>query len=306
MPIFSSFEKDIVKCISEMDISNPHIFGEWVSPVMFKSKECALYLATNANNHVSQNETARLYGRNGANSHELRGNMLTVLSLIRYLEDNRYVYLQPGPSAVSEFLFNEDSLSPQPLSVESITTDSEGNVISANRFDPSFIDKYRVKLGNGGVFIVKTEKDSGLCKSYIEYDGDTMLNELHLSDTLSPQIERIFSSQIFPTVRLKNLVDRDFKSEEEIATEKAHDNAQAQLREAKLQSRCSFGALIAAISTIVISIVLPKCDKTANETLQHVQSIDAKITEPKPMREAMPTYVQTPQKIASKDTILTP
>jgi hypothetical protein len=251
MPIFSEFEKQIIKHISDMDATKPQIFGCSLSSVMFKSKDCALYLAMGTNNYLSQEPIAKLYCQSEKASIYSRS-IITLISLIKYLEQNQYICIFPNATHVSNLLFNEDSYSPDELSYDSIIN------------GPG----YETTLNNNkGKHIIRY-KNNHVDTSEILYTEQIKLDAHGLGYMLYGEIERIFASYVYPTDRLVQLVKDNFKDAQELAVSK-------QLQEANNQTRYAFLAVVISLVTLVASIIIPAYTSSEKEILDHAKSIDS-------------------------------
>jgi hypothetical protein len=199
MPTFSDFEKNIIQGIVD---TTPQILGCCISSLMFQSNECALYVSLATNNELSEDPIAQLYCKKELMSEYIR-KVITIISLIKYLERNQYICVFPNRSHVYNYLFNEDSPTPEDLT-----------------YKPGQVDasELLLQLGNGGTLKI-TYHEHGR-ESKILYADNSVLVSYRFEHALYQEIERVFTSCVHPTVRLVELVRANFQEPQEIATAK--------------------------------------------------------------------------------------
>ena len=225
---FTDFEKRIIKRISETKPENTFIFGDYISSEFFKSKQLALLL-------LYRNKSYNLFHKMGTISaiKEEYAKISQLLSLLHYLEINRYIDILPIPLPDFDvYLFYEDK--------NSINIDDKN---------------YRIYIDKTMDRYITIPHDSEK-ESFLIDGGKSVMQGVTFTKELYERFVHFFNSVIYPTSSLIELVKNDYVSEEENRFNISMRNAQKQLEEARRSVTISKIALGIAISVAILSPIL--------------------------------------------------
>lgn len=185
---FTDFEKRIIKKISETKPEDASIFGDYIASEFFKSKQLALLL-------LHQYQSYNLF-------HEVKNisaikveyaKISQLLSLLQYLETNRYIDILPITPITSIDLFYEDK-------GDTMNIDSQQLRIYINQKDHS---KYI------------TLPQEPVNRTFLVENGEQIMEGVTFTKELYERFVHYFNSVIYPTSSLIELVKNNYVSEEE-------------------------------------------------------------------------------------------
>lgn len=226
---FTDFEKRIIKKISEINPEDASIFGDYIASEFFKSKQLALLLL---HEYKSYNLFHKVDSKSSIRKEYSRISQL--LSLLHYLEINRYIYILPVTLPKSNVdLFYEDK-------GDTMHIDAEDYRIYINQTKDKYI----------------TIPHNFENKSFLLDAGNTVMQGFTFTKELYERFVHFFNSVIYPTSSLKELVKNNYVSENEHRFNLSMENAQKQLEEARQSVKMSKRALCIAILVAILSPIL--------------------------------------------------
>lgn len=230
MPVFSDLDKKVMRLIAEMDVDSPKVLGELVTPIIFKTKQSALFIDMDVDQHGFV-----LLGKAKGGfkvDHESRNNLISLISLIQFLEKKRFVltFEENIDFSAPTTLFYEDAPSFYNLNFD-FPGEKEGryNKTYLKRHKCALLNEAELKISISGIteekfdsmliFALKEDRDKSVNKAEITYPDGSKLINAWAPQQYFPEIRRIMFSTPFPSQSLKEFVKNDFKTQDEISTE---------------------------------------------------------------------------------------
>ncbi len=242
MPYFTDREKEIIRLIDRFDVDHPVMLGNLLTPVLFKDSQTAV---------VISNEFRRCYllalNDGGRTHHSARATVIELVSLLNYLEENRYVVIMNGPNSDSLDVFYEGYI---PLGDFDGIDYTPGPVSSLTK---------RQRLENNQELRIREcfEKGfrCGIQPSIYLGDGNSMTS-IEYGDNLKEELMKYIHSYVYPTLLLNQLVRNDFKSESEINNERVLEKTDIQIEEAAQQVKRGTEAVLIAMLTLFLTVLM--------------------------------------------------
>lgn len=185
--------------------------------ILFDTEEWSLLL-------IENEEESILLSRDSRYTSDQTTSLIDTLSILKFLEENGYICSLPQKGYQSLFFYHSQ------IKDATVTVPHE---------------KYECALG----FIF--QKRDGVC--WMEsYQRKKMMTGVLLPKDLTRMLKRYFASSIYPTSKLVELKEQNFKSLEEIYQEN-------QLKEANRNLKISWSALFVSLLMPVFAIFLNNC-----------------------------------------------
>lgn len=242
MPYFTVREKEIIRLIDGFEIEHPEMLGNVLTPVIFKDGQIAVVISKRFN------QCCLLALNDGGHTHHrARARVIELVSLLEYLEENRYIVIMNGPYTDSWDTFYKGYIPMGRLE----TIDHTSGIISSVT--------ERQLLENNQQLQVKECFENGIMCGIVPGiylgDGNTLTN-IEYGDNLKEKLIKYLCSYVYPTLLLHQLVRDNFKSESEINNERVLEKADVQIEKAGQQVKRGTQAVMLALITLVLTILV--------------------------------------------------
>ena len=243
--IFTEFEKRIINTIAAQDLNTIHPFGYTGREILFPKNEGAIFIPKDVligNEYHSVLFLLALH--DGGRFHAvMRERVVAFVSLMKYLEDNRLVYIMDGP-------INKPCLYYSGYQ----HTHIENSSVSSKQKGMITINDYQVNIEENIEFKYQSIVRDGYIRHYdnvqLHILPDTYMGAIEFGGNIKNDLYRYVNAFIYPTITLTEMISHDFKTESERL-------AEASLYAAKEQVKKAQQTLIIAIITLISSIAIP-------------------------------------------------
>lgn len=243
--IFTDFEKRIINAIVAQDQNTIHPFGYAGKEVLFPKNEGAIFIPKDILIGDKFHSGLILLARHeGGRLHAImRERVVAFVSLMKYLEDNRLIYIMDGP-------INKPCLYYSGYK----HTDIENNPVSRLERGLVTFNNYRVDIENDIEFKYQSIVRDGFIRHYdnvqLHILPDTYMGAIEFGGNIKNDLYRYVNALVYPTITLTEMISHDFKTESERLAEASLDAAKKQVKKAQQ-------TLIIAIITLISSIAIP-------------------------------------------------
>ncbi len=252
--IFTDIEKSIINTIATQDISEIKPFGYTARSVLFPKTEGALFIPEDVLIGNGYQQVLFLLARHdGGITHSLMiERIISFVSLIKFLEDNRLIYIIDGPSNKPCFYYEGY----QYINIENQPVSSTSN-------GDTTVNDYIVNIENGIEFKYQSIIRDGYPRHYenvqIMMPKDIRLGAIDIGGNIKNELYRYINAFIYPTITLRDIINHGFKTEPERIAEESLKAANAQVTKANQ-------TLIVAILTLISTVALPILISSINDT----------------------------------------
>lgn len=251
---FTEIEKSIINIIANQNINEIKPFGYTARSIIFPKTEGALFIPEDVLIGEKYHRVLYLLARHdGGRTHSLmRERIVTYVSLIKYLEDNRLIYIMDGPEnkpCLYYEVYQHINIANEPVN-------------STQRGDTT-INDYRIQIEDGIEFKYQSVVRDGYNRHYdnvqVRILPDTYIGNIGFGGNIKDDLYRYVNSFIYPTITLKEMIDHDFKSESERIAEESLDAAKKQVKKAQQTLIIAIITLISSIAIPILSCAIPDC-----------------------------------------------
>lgn len=243
--IFTEFEKGIINTIAAQDLNTIHPFGYAGREILFPKNKGAIFIPKDVligNEYHSVLFLLALH--DGGRSHAvMRERVVAFVSLMKYLEDNRLIYIMDGP-------INKPCLYYSGYK----HTNIEKNPVSSLVKGLITFNNYRVDIENDIEFKYQSIVSDGFIRHYdnvkLHILPETYMDAIEFGSNIKNDLYRYVNALVYPTITLTEMISHDFKTESERLAEASLDAAKKQVKKAQQ-------TLIIAIITLISSITIP-------------------------------------------------
>lgn len=243
--IFTDFEKRIINVIAAQDLNTIHPFGYAGREILFPKNEGAIFIPKDVligNEYHSMLFLIALH--DGGRFHAImRERVVAFVSLLKYLEDNRLIYIMDGP-------INKPCLYYSGYQHTHIENSPESSVIRGL----ITFNNYRINIENDIEFKYQSIVKDGFIRQYdniqLHILPNTYLGAIEFGGNIKNDLYRYVNALVYPTITLTEMISHDFKTEPEKLAEASLDAAKKQVKKAQQ-------TLIIAIITLISSIAIP-------------------------------------------------
>lgn len=243
--IFTGFEKRIINTIAAQDLNTIHPFGYAGREILFPKNEGAIFIPEDVligNEYHSVLFLLALH--DGGRSHAvMRERVVAFVSLMKYLENNRLIYIMDGPTNKPCLYYGGYHYT----HIETTCVDSE-------RRGDTTVNNYQGNIDDGIDFKYQSFVSDGYIRSYsnvqVHLHPNTYIGAIGFGGNIKDDLYRYVNAFIYPTITLKEIIGHNFKTESERLAEASLDAAKKQVKKAQQ-------TLIIAIITLISSIAIP-------------------------------------------------
>lgn len=250
MAKFSKKEKEIIHKIASYDIEDTRLFEKILSEVILNNPDMGIFISS-ANTKSSQtNHICQLLTLDdGGKTHKAaKVVIIELISLMQFLEEQRLVLIVDGPSMPDcVLLYNKEQYY---LSSKDIAD------AWPLRKDNSNI--YEIPLKNNSKLEIKETVSNGYrtsISSAIKLSDGNYLSPKGYGDNLKPYLLKLLTSFVYPTAKLRDFIENDFHTADEIYNEDTLKKADAQIEEAKKQVKRGTQAVLIAMFTLLLTSI---------------------------------------------------
>lgn len=243
--IFTEFEKSIINTIATQNLSTIHPFGYTGREILFPKNEGAIFIPEDIMIGDKYHSILFLLAlHDGGRYHAImRERVVAFVSLMKYLEDNRLIYIMDGPQNKPSLYYGGYQ-----------HTHIESRLVNIEQKGITTINDYHVNIGDGIEFNYQSIVRDGYIRHYNNVQVHTLpdiyMGAIEFGGNIKNDLYRYVNAFIYPTITLTEMIRHDFKTESERLAEESLDAAKKQVTKAQ-------HTLIIAIITLISSIALP-------------------------------------------------
>lgn len=250
MANFSIREKEIINKIASYNTEDTRLFEKILCDVMLNNPDIGIFISSanptsSYTNHICQLLTL---DDGGKTNKAARVAIIELISLMQFLEEQRLVLIVDGPSMPDcVLLYNKEQ-----YYLPQKTLADTWPLIQDNS------NTYKIPLKNNATLEIKETVSNGYRTSIysdIKLQDGNYLSPTGYGNNLKPYLLKLLTSFVYPTAKLRDFIENDFQSADEIYNENTLKKANAQIEEAKKQVKRGTQAVVIAMFTLLLTSI---------------------------------------------------